>query len=42
DGYQAMTDQGGAISVAPVRGISWVEVDDHVDLARAREIACHY
>ncbi|MDQ1614688.1 MAG: hypothetical protein QOJ60_627 [Actinomycetota bacterium] len=42
DGYQAMTDHGGAISVAPVRGISWVEVDDHVDLARAREIACHY
>ena len=43
DGYQHLADQGEFIGVAPLpSGTTWVEVDDHVDLLRAREIACHY
>jgi choline kinase len=43
DGYQEMADRGFRIGVQPIpAGTAWVEVDDHVDLARAREIACHY
>ena len=43
DGYQEMVDRGLSISTAPLAAdTSWVEVDDHVDLARAREIACRY
>lgn len=42
DGYQTFVDGGGTVGLAPIGTVSWVEVDDHVDLARAREIACHY
>lgn len=42
DGYQAFVDAGGRIGLAPIGAIDWVEVDDHADLARARELACHY
>ncbi|MGH8968518.1 MAG: sugar phosphate nucleotidyltransferase [Actinomycetes bacterium] len=42
DGYQTLVDTGGSVSIAPIGKVSWVEVDDHADLARAREIACHY
>ena len=42
DGYQTYVDAGGEIAVAPIGDVAWVEVDDHADLARAREIACHY
>jgi choline kinase len=43
DGYQELVDRGELIGVAPIpSGTSWVEVDDHADLARAREIACRY
>ena len=43
DGYQEMVDRGLAIATAPLAAdTQWVEVDDHVDLARAREIACRY
>ncbi len=36
-------DRGEFIGVAPLpAGTSWVEVDDHADLQRAREIACRY
>ena len=43
DGYQEMADRGFRIGVQPIpSGTSWVEVDNHDDLARAREIACHY
>jgi len=42
DGFQTLIDAGGRVGVAPIGTVSWVEVDDHADLARAREIACHY
>ena len=43
DGYQEMVDRGETISLAPIpAGTAWVEVDDHRDLEKAREIACHY
>jgi choline kinase len=43
DGYQEMVDRGHHIGVTSIpSGTSWVEVDDHADLARAREIACRY
>jgi choline kinase len=39
DGFQELADRGGAVAVAPIGTVDWVEVDDHQDLARAREIA---
>jgi choline kinase len=42
DGYQEYVDSGGVISLQPIGDISWVEVDNHDDLAKARSIACHY
>jgi choline kinase len=42
DGYQEYADRGGRVEAAPIGVVSWVEVDNHDDLARAREIACHY
>lgn len=39
DGYQVLADRGGAVAVAPIGSVEWVEVDDHRDLQRAREIA---
>ena len=39
DGYQELADRGGEIAVAPIGDVEWVEVDDHRDLRRAREIA---
>ena len=39
DGFQELADRGGAIHVAPIGDVDWVEVDDHRDLARARELA---
>ena len=30
----------GASAIAPIGEVEWVEVDDHADLARAREVAC--
>jgi choline kinase len=39
DGYQELADWGGEIGVAPIGAVDWVEVDDHADLRRAREIA---
>ena len=40
DGYQEYADRGGQIGIAPIGAVDWVEVDDHADLARAREVAC--
>jgi choline kinase len=42
DGYQEYADRGGIVDVAPIGAVAWVEVDNHDDLAKAREIACHY
>jgi choline kinase len=39
DGFQELADRGGAIGVAPIGEVDWVEVDNHDDLRRAREIA---
>jgi choline kinase len=39
DGYQELADRGGDVAVAPIGDVEWVEVDDHRDLRRAREIA---
>jgi choline kinase len=40
DGFQELADRGGRVGVAPIGVVEWVEVDDHADLARAREVAC--
>lgn len=48
DGYQEFVTRGalgggGTIALAPIEsGTSWVEVDNHDDLAKARTIACLY
>ena len=43
DGYQELVDRGERVATVPIpSGTQWVEVDDHVDLAKAREIACRY
>jgi choline kinase len=42
DGYQEYANRGGEVRGAAIGDIPWVEVDNHTDLARAREIACHY
>ena len=39
DGYQEFADRGGLIAIAPIGEVDWVEVDNHDDLRRAREIA---
>jgi choline kinase len=40
DGFQELADRGGRVGIAPIGEVEWVEVDDHADLARAREVAC--
>ena len=40
DAFQRFADRGGRVGTALVGGVEWVEVDDHADLARARELAC--
>jgi choline kinase len=40
DGYQELADRGGQVHCAPIGTVEWVEVDNHDDLARAREIGC--
>ncbi|HEX6528142.1 MAG TPA: phosphocholine cytidylyltransferase family protein [Streptosporangiaceae bacterium] len=39
DGFQEFVDRGGTIGIAPIGVVDWVEVDNHDDLRRAREIA---
>ena len=39
DGFAEFTERGGTILAAPIGTVEWVEVDDHADLLRAREIA---
>jgi choline kinase len=42
DGFQELARRGGQIAVAPIGDVAWVEVDNHQDLGRARQIAPHY
>lgn len=42
DGFQVYADRGGQVRGAPIGAVDWVEVDNHADLARARELACRY
>jgi len=42
DGFQEYANRGGDVQAATIGQVSWVEVDNHDDLAKAREIACHY
>jgi choline kinase len=42
DGYQEMVDRGQRVDGEPIGTVEWVEIDNHDDLARAREIACRY
>ena len=41
-GYQELVNRGFRIDVAPIGYIKWVEIDNHDDLAKGREIACLY
>jgi choline kinase len=42
DGYQEFVNRGFRIDTAPIGELPWVEIDNHDDLKRAREIACQY
>ncbi|HZR55122.1 MAG TPA: phosphocholine cytidylyltransferase family protein [Streptosporangiaceae bacterium] len=39
DGFQEYANRGAPIGIAPIGTVDWVEVDNHDDLRRAREIA---
>jgi choline kinase len=41
DGFQELADRGGTVAAAPIGVVDWVEVDNHADLRRARQIAGH-
>ncbi|WP_436525292.1 sugar phosphate nucleotidyltransferase [Actinoplanes sp. HUAS TT8] len=40
DGFQEFANRGGHVRAAEIGQVDWVEVDNHDDLARARDIAC--
>ncbi|OIV35819.1 nucleotide sugar-1-phosphate transferase [Mangrovactinospora gilvigrisea] len=40
DGYQELVDRGTTVHTAEIGDVPWVEIDNHEDLARGREIAC--
>jgi choline kinase len=42
DGFKELADRGGRVGAASIGSVEWVEVDDHADLARAREVACRF
>ncbi|MGW1228640.1 phosphocholine cytidylyltransferase family protein [Streptomyces sp. NPDC002530] len=42
DGYQELADRGFTVDVEPIGDVTWVEIDNHDDLAKGREIACQY
>ncbi|GAA3009162.1 phosphocholine cytidylyltransferase family protein [Streptomyces fulvorobeus] len=42
DGYQELVNRGFTVDVAPIGEVTWVEIDNHDDLKRGREIACQY
>jgi choline kinase len=39
DGFAELAARGGEVAAAPIGAVDWVEVDNHDDLRRAREIA---
>ncbi|WP_028798897.1 sugar phosphate nucleotidyltransferase [Streptomyces sp. 142MFCol3.1] len=41
-GYQELVNRGFKIDVAPIGEVRWVEIDNHDDLDKGREIACQY
>ncbi|MGW1181090.1 phosphocholine cytidylyltransferase family protein, partial [Streptomyces drozdowiczii] len=42
DGYQELVNRGFKVDVEPIGDVSWVEIDNHEDLAKGRKIACLY
>lgn len=42
DGFQEFANRGGEVRAATIGEVSWVEVDNHDDLTKARDIACRY
>lgn len=42
DGYQELVNRGFTVDVAPIGTVIWVEIDNHDDLKKGREIACQY
>ncbi|MFB7306914.1 sugar phosphate nucleotidyltransferase [Streptomyces sp. NPDC056192] len=42
DGYQELVNRGFTVDVASIGEVTWVEIDNHDDLAKGREIACQY
>jgi choline kinase len=42
DGFQEYANRGGEVRAAVIGDIPWVEVDNHEDLTKARDIACRY
>ncbi|GAB2903971.1 phosphocholine cytidylyltransferase family protein [Streptomyces mayteni] len=42
DGYQELVNRGFQVDTTPIGEVSWVEIDNHDDLAKGREIACRY
>jgi choline kinase len=42
DGFQEYANRGGEIRAATIGEVDWVEVDNHDDLGKARDIACRY
>ena len=42
DGFQEYANRGGEVRAAEIGDLPWVEVDNHEDLAKARDIACRY
>jgi choline kinase len=42
DGFQEYANRGGEVRAAVIGDVDWVEVDNHDDLTKARDIACRY
>lgn len=42
DGYQELVNRGFTVDVASIGTVTWVEIDNHDDLKKGREIACQY
>ncbi|MCC2277015.1 phosphocholine cytidylyltransferase family protein [Streptomyces sp. ET3-23] len=42
DGYQELVNRGFKVDTASIGDVKWVEIDNHDDLAKGREIACQY